>query len=267
MFFYFLPAVTYAQVDATVIRDRGLGAVLSDCIATPADLAARITRRNVPGSGPGGESGVIVAPVPIGGQVPETFGFFPDRQKWINCGPHWLGYELGTLPGPEVLRRKSLLPGYEVPLGDGQVWQVSVIRRLGKFPALPRTMALNDTGEFVTDVLPEFAGTWDASAEMFDFLFRAESIPFEQVFALAVEALAVNYRVGPREVSVLGLLNTVNFQSVFEAACDWRQLCELLNIPDEEGQKKSAPPPVSPSTSPGPADAFPRIAQVAETST
>jgi hypothetical protein len=271
MFLYFIPHLTYAEVRPQHVRDAGLGEIFADLITTQAAFQSGLQIRNVIGGGPGNLSGVILAPADPSGATVALIGFFPDCQHWTDCGRYWLGRsDVGALPGPEDLRRAVVFPGYDVTLGDGQVWTVPIVRKSGRYAALPRSLGLNDAGEFVQEVLPEFAAAWQASKTMFDHLFQG-TLPWPEAFDLAVGALALNYRLGRREASLLKLLTTQNYLSVFEAVCDWPKVTELLgDLGPGSPQKKTPPPttaapPPAPSTSPGPRENFPRMHRPEET--
>src|SRR5579872_1050971 len=280
MFLYFIPDLVYSQLSPQTIRAAGLDEIFADLIASPALCQSSLQFRQVHSDrGPGGKSGVLLAPAPRADDE-SAIGFFPDRQAWIPNGKHWLGYATDAeLPGPETLRRRDATPGYDTELGDGRIWDLPVIRRLGRFPALPQSMALDQFGEFAMCVLPEYDPFWAASETMFQFLFKAMTLPWKEAFELAVKSVSLNYRVGLAEASVLRLITTQNYQSIYAAACDWTKVEALLGEPDgapgntPADQKKSDSPskPASTNTRPGPPagsvpPALPRIFRPAETS-
>jgi hypothetical protein len=273
MFFYFIPDLVYSQLNPATVREAGLGEIFADLITTPAACQMGLQFREVHSDrGPGGKSGLLVAQAPRADEE-SAIGYYPDRQAWLHCGKHWLGYATDVdLPGPEAIRRRDALPGYETELGDGRVWDVPVIRRGGKYSALPQSMGIDAFGEFAMSVLPEFDPFWQASETMLNFLFHAMSLPWSEAYELAVKAISLNYRLGPYEAGVLKLITTRNYQSVYAAACDWPKVEALLGesepatLPFE--QKKSAEnlKPGSTNIRPGPPADSIRIFQPAEIS-
>ena len=83
-----------------------------------------------------------------------------------------------------------------------------------------------------------------------------------------MSALSLNYRVGPREASQLGLITTENFQRVAEAVVDWDIVKELLaeTTEDEAVKKKEESVAVHVSSTVGLQDDSPITAPVAATS-
>ena len=274
MFFYYLPQLTYADVTPATIERLGLALPFRDLLAPAKVFQAGIVRRQVHTGGPDGGTGVIVAPQPVGGDPIDT-GYHRDRQVWAHCGAYWLGRAAKQIdtrsPSPEVLARPALLPGPLVTLGDGRDWQIPIVRRLGRFSALPQRMGFDAAGEFALQPLPAYEAAWLAAGEIFDHLFSARSLPFPKVFALCVEVLALNYRVGPREVADLGLITTENYQRVYEAAVDLAKVLDLLGPEPITGAESDAAPPqkktepAPSSISPGPPAASPSTAPPAET--
>jgi hypothetical protein len=175
--------------------------------------------------------------------------YCPDEQEWIDCGGYWMGWSREDRPRPEFLARSPLVSGYDTVLGDGLAWTCPTIRKGGRAPNLPRTMGLDAAGEFAMRIIPAFDWAWELSGEIFDRVFGSQEMSWSEAYRLAVSALSLNYRVGPREASQLGLITTENFQRVAEAVVDWDVVKELLaETPEDESVKKkegSAVEPVS----------------------
>lgn len=246
MFQYFLPDQT--EVTRQSIIDAGLGGVFRDLIANPVALARGISTRMVHGHGPGGNRGILFAPV---GQVPQL-GFDNESQQWTNCGEYWLGFMREPAFGPSIFARSQaggFTPGVNLVLGDGHIWEVPTIRASGRWPALPRRMGFDAAGEFELTILPEYDFAWAASGEIFDLAFGKKQGNFEIAFSLCVQVLSLNYRIGERETAELGLITTQNFQDIFRAAIDWEKIQELLGESEVQKKTESAPEPAS--TSPG----------------
>src|SRR5260370_419904 len=106
---------------------------------------------------------------------------------------------------------------------------------------------------------------------MFDHRFNG-SMPWQGAFELAVGALTLNYRLGPREAGKLGLITTENYLDVFQAVCDWEKVRELLTPEPLIGAESDATPPQKktppprPNISPGPPADCPIIPLLGEPS-
>lgn len=284
MFLYYLPAANYSDHRPEVLVARGLGTQFLDLLASPRLLEAGSAKRYVHNAGPDGGAGLLIMPAPPAGIPDAEVGYFCDRQEWIPAGAHgdyWLGWSKDALPTPESLERPAdiRLAGHLQTLGDLHDWLLPVVRRPSGATALPQRMGFSRaTGKFELAVCPEYEAAWQAAGEIFDWIFHPRYLPFEKAFALCVQVLALNYRVGPLEASILGLLTTQNFERVFEAAIDWPKIRELLGpqiaAGTEEDQKKTSPtpvpgpaPPASPNISPGPTGISPVTNLPAETCT
>ena len=101
---------------------------------------------------------------------------------------------------------------------------------------LPRAMAWEgDTFGLV--VRPAYRELWERTAPVADFFFSDTSLEFEVMATLAVDALALNYRLGKFEASLLGLLDTQNVQHVLAAMIDLERIRTYL----DERKKKAEP--------------------------
>jgi len=134
-------------------------------------------------------------------------GFYPDRQEWQKCagGKYWLGWARDSLPGPEDLQRGEVRDSYRFTLSDGAEWLCPVAR------ALPSYWGFDDDDNRVRKLRPEFRElseradaawhNWNAEEGHFD----PEWIAGLEAAELCVSALALNYRVGAREMAALGM--------------------------------------------------------------
>ena len=189
--------------------------------------------------GPGGSEGCVLR---AGGRG--RLGYFPDRQRWV-VGPGaewWVGIE--GVASPEALERREIIDGHLVRLGDGNDWRIPVARSFIRGSALPHALVLGPDGEVVTEALPEYAAL-SAAVERIERAFLGqlgegdpEEIDIKDGFRIAASALALNYRVGPAEVSFLRLLTTSNIRAVLEALVDVPTICEVAR---EMAGKAEAP--------------------------
>lgn len=196
---------------------------------TPDDLAAAslayafegpFSFREV-GGGPGGRAGVVVG---AGSDV----GYYPDRQTWLPIpgGPDGVfgGYDPSSPPKPADLARIEQIEGYAVDLADGDEWLVPVARCFPAGSMLPQALTIGPDGKVVREALPKFADACRDADRLWNY-FRSENgladdgekiepIDDDEMFGLAVRILALNYRVGPIEVSELKLLTTKNIRRI-----------------------------------------------------
>lgn len=198
-FIYFAERVTKAKPE-----DIGLGYAFD----------AKPTTSPVEG-GPGGVPGLLIA------AKAEAIRYLPDEQVWeqINESLH-VGYEKSDKPTPADLERREQLGGKRLKMADGNEWMVPRLRlwagEFGWVTALPSRMKRKG-GEWVAgDVLPEHAESESLGTKLLDRMIEAHEqsgLPDATVGMSYADAadyvsrvLAINYRVGPDELSLLGAL-------------------------------------------------------------
>jgi len=234
---YFLPLV--ARVDRDLLHQT-LGHVLE-----PDDQPAQ----GEIGAGPDGGRGVLIAldPEPDCG-----LGYDPAAQTWCQAagGTLWLGYPNDARPSPQDLLREEVVAGHLVRLGDGQEWMVPTARYFAGGSTLPQSIVLGPNGEKVTRALPRFAALSrhaDRCAQNIRILMGMDERPkdwqamsVDEGWDICVDALALNYRLGPNEVSLLELVTTQNMQHILEALCDWQTVQAVAEANIAAQSKKNA---------------------------
>jgi len=214
---YFLPGRRAAT--ATAIAAAGLS-----------DVVEHFAQREAL-TGPGGESGLVIAPACPDGKAAQC-GYFPASQHWVaaTCGRYWIGRETDNPPLPEDLQRPEMVAGHLVALEDGNEWLIPVARHFAQGTALPQALLLGPDGQLVAEALPRFAKLSSHAERAFDDFCRAagspndaegEPLTIAEIWAIAIEALALNYRISAEEVSFLHLLTTQNTLRIAEALIDW----------------------------------------------
>ena len=182
-------------------------------------------------SGPDGNSGcAFTAPNYDGDSPPPKV----DGLDWapIPGKPLWLGVDPEDLPGPADLVRPWQFDGYDVRLGDGRLWRLPVARAVDGSTTLPRKLAWDGSSWQPGDVLPLYRELFAAAAAVWDTLLaagegKAARVTLSDECDLVTRALACNYRVGPAEVSALGLLTSEVEIEAVRAVIDWPGFTEL----------------------------------------
>jgi len=222
MFCYFLPNIK--RVERAELAEFGL-----------LDRLDANCHQRQAATGPTGSAGLVVS-------MSSALGYYRDRQKWVpsQCGKYWIGYEQPLTASD--LARVEQLDGHSVRLEDGSDWLIPVARSFVNGCVLPQSLALGPDGSVVTEVLPRYVAfskraesIWEnfiadcktQSGEPVETVEPSESFTVADYFNIAVEALALNYRVGPQEVSLLRLLTTANVLRIAQAIIDVPTLLEL----------------------------------------
>jgi len=242
-FLYFLDGVRTAT--AATVRVAGL-----------ADRMDDISQREA-GTGPNGAGGLVIAAAsPDDAQ--RSIGYYPDRQTWVALpdGPDGrlsLGWSSDEKPLPKDLARDEQIDGYLLDLGSaGNEWIIPIARRFPTGSELPASLALGPDGAVVRTVLPRFAAAWSDAERIWpailaqhepDRVEPADRRPIDDVegFALAARILGINYRVGPWEVSALGLLTTQTLPAILGAFVDFPAYA-ADRLAQVDAAKKNDPP-------------------------
>lgn len=281
---YFLPGV---DRDALVTRERvnhgaltpfGLDLALAD--VNDADELLRVTPT---GSTPSGKPGTIVYVGGPGQPSPDRFGYFPAQQTWHDYGRLWIGLDqLSPVKPADLVRHGTrrdaagvpLAPcdGHQVALGDGNLWEIPIIRRPNGSTLLPRKFDWRD-GRMSIDIESRYENVWNLTGEVIDFFLdsaklaaegQSRTCTLQWAADMALAALGLNYRVLPELVGLLGLVGTATWQPILGAMIDW----PLIMAAVRAAEKKSDPPASSgtagPSSQPGQQDAPPTTAPVAQ---
>jgi len=251
---YFLPNVA-GQVSLEVAASAGLSYAFESPSVTS----------NQTGAGPDGGPGMVFAADGL------FHPFDAGHQTWRKhpARDYWAGVDRRHVPTPDQLARGEMLPGQLVKLADGRQWIVPIARGAATedgspvwYEALPQRLVRDDAGKWVPgDVIARYEPLWSIanqwSAIWERMLLEAveddggettiEVDDFEAVEA-AVAVLGFNYRIGPMEADLLGLLDfcaghSPAAQSILLATIDWDRRIAL--------QKKTDPTTTTSAGGPG----------------
>jgi len=178
----------------------------------------------------------------------EDVGLYDNRQTWFRTAGDsgiCVGIENGVELGPDDLARPRQLDGHWVRLGDdGHEWLIPTARRFSKdvegvtwYCGLPcRSVYQADGSWSPTEPVKRYEGFWRTALDFWEAFTKGEEkgtrrefhFDFDRMHQAAVEALQINYAVGPAEVSHLGLLTFSSCQEIMEAVIDLPTLNEYL---------------------------------------
>jgi len=257
---YFFPGVRESAVvqanrlRASFLRERGVAAAFAGIT----DVRAQTSCYELPGRGPGGQAGLVlqvVAPRP-GVEPPVNIGYagevsqaWHERPAGCDC---WVGIDKTWPPTPAELAIGTPT-GYPLELGDGQTWKVPIVRSVQpERSQVPFDYVFDGSGRLVIE--QQASPLWDLAEEGWNHYFhRAQhpTISTEILVALCLGALALNYRLGNVEQTVLRLVNSRNWSRCMELLLDAPLLEEHAALEKKTGDRSA---PGLPSASPGPAD-------------
>lgn len=174
-----------------------------------------------------------------------------------------VGWDSKSPPGPEDLRRGEQLDGHEVELAGGRRWLVPVARYPRGDTPLPRRLQWDGKAWADGEIEERFRELWVGAERVWGEIVGAAEgdgagiaeVTLGESADLASLALSINYRVGPGELSLLGLLTTANQADVVLSVVDWPSVKLFL---------KGAPPlgnSEGPGCEPGPEASSPATPQ------
>ncbi|MFH1731406.1 MAG: hypothetical protein ABIF82_07130 [Planctomycetota bacterium] len=203
------------------------GVRAEDLVAGLPDSLRAVFRGHVPAfrgceSGPDGGKGQAVKAIERGN------GYFPDKQDWIDTGDgYWLGWDRDAKPRPADLERPKMITGYDVELGDGNLWQIPSVTFVERKVTFRNGRWQNGV------VIPELAALVEAADRVLEgqeieerdgkTYFKADAAEMAEI---AATALAANYCVGPHEIAALELLSSRNLWGICQALTDMPQMIQ-----------------------------------------
>ncbi len=190
--------------------------------------------------GPDQEQGCVFV---LNGGAAQRCLYKKKEQTWERYPGHeklWLGYVTEEPPGPRDLARAKQLAGHDVELGDEREWHVPVARGLGGDSPLPARLKWDGKDWAEGDIQPRYAELFGGACRAWDTLLAkaGEEQPLKTMTEecdLAVRALAVNYRMGPAEISLLGLFDETTEASVIGALVDLPAYWEFKKKQEADG--------------------------------
>lgn len=239
--------------------------------ATPADLAAAGIAHAIDAlgyatgrvtGGPDGGDGLLLGYFP---KQEHLVRYLPDKQdhRKIPGTDAWVLWYKDDLPTPDELARPIdfQLAGRPVRLLDDREWVVPVIRAWGADDdgagwelQLPTCLGVDGDGQWCRgEIVPRFAELWRQGMRWAEVWFAGfgeamgrerpddDSTSFQveldaqEQYDLATACLGVNYRLGPVEATVLGLLSEPHGTAILNTATGIDTFLAYLS---SEGKKK-----------------------------
>lgn len=245
-FRYYLPGLVLdgsGKVTRAQVEQRGLWDRLDDCVT--GQITTEKFSQNGVTKGPDGRAGVLIVPMPHDGGTVARTEYAPDHQTWHQSdrGDYWIGVDNDHPPTPEGMVRRRPVNGYEEKLGDGRVWLCPMIRTEIVQPGVPMTYGLSG-GRAFGRVDKRCRKVWEASArwcvrflEEYQQYRIVDLMDAAEAFEACVDCLNLNYRMGPEEATLLGLLNDESMEKIIDAAIDMPEF-RAVHVTEGDSKKK-----------------------------
>jgi len=190
-------------------------------------------------NGPGGTAGLVITDRShdISPRIVLTHQTWrPAPLRGAESPPYYVGYWNEKRPTEESLRRRKGLPGEAIELRDGAKWTVPrLVQFADKSPdvpiqyevTLPKVLDVNDDGDLIAGAVdPKYAELWDRGWAAHHALMGQATETGQATMTemearrLAVDLMAVNYRLTALEIAMLGL---------FESETPIRVVCSAID--------------------------------------
>ena len=196
-------------------------------------------------------TGVLMTPS-LRGAAPPVFTWQPATQQWIDLSPQLrIGWEQGDLPTPEVLERRTPIPGIPVRDDVGQSWIIPIARSPRGRETLPADFDFDLASGAPRRVRKRcHEWLWELSGKMWDYWNHAPedrdpALTEEWMIRHAAQILGVNYLVGPPELNAFramghAVLDDVRAMAITLALIDFDWFSGQV-APDDAAKKNEAP--------------------------
>lgn len=180
-------------------------------------------------AGPDGDSGRIIGPHTALGPQPAV-RYDADSQDWHHDGNGtWIGAPKGTVD-PYSLSKVTHYGGYTLEDDIGRSWLVPIARSDAQRETLPRRWTRRNGSLSGTWANPEFAELFERAGAVHSWLRAGGVMLEEERAALAMDALAVNYRLTDLELAMLDERNENPFTTQFVNAICYSLIDEPFRV-------------------------------------
>lgn len=236
----FIPGVAGANVDH--LRSVGLDDLLSPNDDPPGCMDTT--------QGPTGGHGQFWSWSPIRGFNPDKHKAAPcvaDPERNLAAGRFFWIFNNGEVPTPQLLQRREMFDGHNVPLADGRQWLVPNVTDL------PQTYGFSGTGAVIRRPKNEWTNfvveaEWSINQCLVAMGYDGDRHWLRELNAAAL-FLAVNYRVNRELLIVSGLINPANVIQILMRATDSEKLNQMVE--DLKNRQAGAATPAGSSVSAG----------------
>lgn len=231
--YYFPGAAKPAAATSDIRAECNLASVLGD---------AGFSHRGITTFPLDGTNGYLIAVTPGKDGKAAKCGYYPDAQVWCKVRgadgkvTHWIGYEKASPPGPADLARPEMVDGYPVKLADKREWVIPCVHV--PLTTLPRIFRPDENGEADLSVASQYDDVCKMGAQWFEDVGSQKKFVLKEYFEFTAALLAINYRLGQREILELGLISdaSASIDGILGAALGFNAIMAEI-----EAQKKSHP--------------------------
>lgn len=228
------------DLNHNLLAEYGLAEVLADVrkVITGAN-AGQCSVTNVgSNAGPGKSCGIVLTINTKHSGSPSLIGNDPARQIWTQVDEAkglWIGVLKNELPRPEDLERYDTIFGPPVKDPQHHEWRIPIARLLSQgmpYGTLPQSYRFDAAGEPHPRLDKAYEWLWNLSGEIQDY-YRVDGNGRQHSWLVktAARLLAVNYRLGLRELNVLddlgrGVLHKSTVGEIAQTSYGWDLLEE-----------------------------------------
>lgn len=158
-------------------------------------------------------------------------GYYVDAQTWEQMPESevWIGFDKSSRPCPQDLARIKMIRGYPVKMPDDNEWIVPIARAANGTCPLPSKAQWNGKMWSRGETLAQYKELFGDACRIMDEVIEqgGGELTFDGEASITVRALAINYCIGPCELSMLNMITEESIFNVLQMIIDWPALAEL----------------------------------------
>lgn len=187
------------------------------------------------------QPGVFLTPF-VGGVPAPAMLIDMENQTWhrlevMNDGFVYIGWTDKHPPSPSTLLREGAYAGYGVQGSNGHQWRIPVARSVNSKVTLPTAFKfdLKGSGDVEQTLDQRYDRIWELSGLVYDGLQEAgEKLKAYEQAKIALEALSLNYRIGPAEHNAMtrsgiGVINSIVAEVICNALIDFQLIDQVAD--------------------------------------
>jgi len=169
------------------------------------------------GKGPDGSHGVFVAP--FKDVIPP--GYDTENYSWQKIKDFWIGVNKKECC-PVDFARNYITRGYDILLGDGNMWTVPVAMVDTPNFSLPQYETIGENGKWTWKVQEEYEMLCNFASDLWDHVDPDMNFSMDEDLTrnMCIAALEVNYDINAYECAALRLFTQEAYQRIVSAVLD-----------------------------------------------
>lgn len=171
--------------------------------------------------------------------------YLPNEQIWKKYGNFHVGYYKNDMPKEIDLRKKNIIEGHLVKLGNSEMFIIPVARLITGGSRFPYKIGFDENLTPELKIVEKYQSLYDIAQKVWDaFVDSVENkkdtvnLTLDDQINQCASILGVNYYVGKAEIDLLNLFDTQNIAEIWRAMIDLpslQMINEKKNLNQQQG--------------------------------